>query len=163
MGVSGSGKTTIGRAVAERLDAPFIEGDDFHPSANRRRLRAGIPLTDADRWPWLDRVADAVVRAHGSNQLVVAACSALKKSYRDHLRNRIDHEVVFVYLRGSFDLISRRLETRSGHFMPADLLHSQFSDLEEPDRAIVADVDASVERVVERIVLELRQQADAQP
>ncbi|MGH8496552.1 MAG: gluconokinase [Gammaproteobacteria bacterium] len=160
MGVAGSGKTTVGRALAQELDAPFLEGDDFHPSANRRRMRAGIPLTDADRWPWLDRVAEGIRKAATGAPVVVIACSALKKRYREHLRGRAGPRIEFIYLRGNYELISRRLETRTGHFMPADLLHSQFDDLEEPEHAIVADIDAPVETIVDRIVAELRQRID---
>ncbi|HUO83225.1 MAG TPA: gluconokinase [Gammaproteobacteria bacterium] len=152
MGVSGSGKTVVGRALAKRLGGQFVEGDDFHPASNVRRMRAGIALTDADRWPWLERLSEAVMRARTQGPPLVVSCAALKKSPRRYLRDRIDGEVMFVHLSGSFDLISRRLEARDGHFMPADLLHSQFADLEAPESAVVVDVGEPVARLVDRIV-----------
>ncbi|CAN5258064.1 gluconokinase [soil metagenome] len=160
MGVSGSGKSVIGRALADRLDAAFVEGDEWHPNDNRSRLCAGTALTDAQRRPWLEQIAEAVNRAGVGNRLVVAACSALKKSYREHLRNLIDQKSLFLYLRGSFDLIKGRLETRTGHFMPAELLLSQFADLEEPEHAIVIDVEDGIESIVDRAVRELQERAN---
>jgi carbohydrate kinase (thermoresistant glucokinase family) len=149
IGVSGSGKTSVGRALAQRLNGDFVEGDDFHPSSNVRRMRAGIPLTDAERWPWLERLTEAIQRARAQAAMLVVSCSALKKSYRSYLRDRIEGEVVFVHLSGSFDLISRRLEARGG--MSADLLHSQFEDLEAPQSAVVVDVEEPVEKLVDRL------------
>ena len=151
MGVSGSGKTVVGRALAQRLNGHFVEGDDFHPGSNVRRMRAGIALTDADRWPWLERLTEAIQRARAQAAVLVVSCSALKKSYRRYLRDRIEGEVVFVHLSGSFDLISRRLEARGGHAMAADLLHSQYEDLEAPESAVVVDVDEPLEMLVDRI------------
>lgn len=130
MGVSGCGKSTIAGLLAGRLNWAFEEGDDLHPAANVAKMHAGHPLTDADRWPWLAEIAawiDAEIAA-GSPALVT--CSALKRSYRDVLRR---DEVVFVYLRGTRELIARRLAARQGHFMPAALLDTQFADLQEPD------------------------------
>lgn len=126
MGVSGSGKTTLGRALAERLHLPFRDGDDLHPPANREKMRAGVALTDADRWPWLDRVA-AVLRDEAP---LVVACSALRRVYRDRIRAGAGGPVIFLHLTGERDLIAARMAGRQGHFMPATLLDSQFATLE---------------------------------
>jgi carbohydrate kinase (thermoresistant glucokinase family) len=126
MGVSGSGKTTLGQALAEALGLPFRDGDDLHPPANRDRMRAGIALGDADRWPWLDRVA----RALRDEAPVVVACSALRRAYRDRLRAGAGGPVVFLHLAGDRGLIAARLAARRGHFMPPALLDSQIATLE---------------------------------
>ncbi len=148
MGVSGAGKTTIGRLLAERLGGRFLDGDDLHPEANRRKMAAGVPLDDADRLPWLDRVRDAMETDRGPGPLVVA-CSALKASYRAHLGRGLYR---LVYLHGAPGLIRRRLGDRTGHFMPARLLDSQFAALEEPADALVVEIDGPPEAIVERIV-----------
>ncbi len=138
MGVSGSGKTSIGRRVAETLGWPFIEGDDFHPPQNVEKMRAGVPLDDADRWPWLDRLADeiAAIAARGGNAIV--ACSALKQAYRERLASKVPPGTVrFVHLAGTFDEISERIAARKHRYMPASLLESQFATLEPPADAIV--------------------------
>ncbi|WP_123371925.1 gluconokinase [Cellulomonas sp. PhB150] len=131
MGVSGTGKTTVGRLIAERLGATFIEGDDLHPAANVESMRAGIPLTDAQRAPWLALIRDAMDAAGGDT---VVACSALRRAYRDVLRGA-HGRVRFVHLVVPPDELTRRLEARAGHFMPATLLASQLATLEdlEPD------------------------------
>jgi carbohydrate kinase (thermoresistant glucokinase family) len=131
MGVSGSGKTTIGRALARELGAEFLEGDTFHPAANIAKMSRGEPLTDADRWPWLDRLAEELARARTEGRKIVLACSALKRIYRDRLR-RGAPALSLIYLKGGMALIRRRLEARKGHFMPPGLLQSQFAALEEP-------------------------------
>jgi len=127
MGVSGSGKTTIGGLLARRLGAVFLEGDDFHPSANVEKMRKGIPLGDIDRWPWLDRFGIAMADADGD---VVGACSALKRSYRDRIRGLAGKDVRFVLLKASEPTLAARLNSRPGHFMPATLLASQLATLE---------------------------------
>ncbi len=142
MGVSGSGKTTIGRALAAALGAEFLEGDKFHPEANIAKMSRGEPLDDADRWPWLDRMAHELARAKAEGRSVVLASSALKRSYRDRLR-RGARDLRIVYLKGDKELIRRRIEARKHHFMPPGLLDSQFAALEEPgpdESPIVIDV-----------------------
>src|SRR5262245_28734087 len=133
MGVSGSGKTTIGRALATRLGWPFEDGDDLHPTANVAQMRRGIPLTDADRAPWLERLGAIVEDPGATAANLVLACSALRKRYRDVLRAHGDgHVLRFVHLKGDYELIAARIRSRTDHFMPASLLQSQFDTLEEP-------------------------------
>ena len=150
MGVSGSGKTEIGARLARRLGHEFIEGDDFHPAENVAKMRAGTPLGDADRWPWLQRLNDELKKRRNA----VLACSALKQLYRDALLKDLPASVV-VYLRGSFDLIAARLKSRRHRYMPASLLESQFATLEPPVGAIEIDVAASVEDCVESIAAQI--------
>ncbi len=154
MGVSGSGKTTVGRRLAEALDAEFAEGDSYHPPANVEKMRSGIPLDDADREPWLERLSAEIDRWLERSQSVVLACSALKRSYRDIL-GAGRPEVRFVYLRGSEPLIHDRLAHRRGHYMPASLLASQFAALEEPEDAITVDVDRDPDEIVASILAAL--------
>jgi gluconokinase len=149
MGVTGSGKTTIGLALAESLQWQFIDADDFHPPANVAKMRVGISLDDADRIPWLASLHDAVVGWLEAEANVVLACSALKDSYRGQLS--VSPEVRIVYLRGSRELISLRLSERHGHYMNPDLLDSQFATLEEPRDALVVDVEATVPQIVANI------------
>jgi gluconokinase len=132
MGVSSSGKTVVGEAVARRLHAPFLDGDSYHPAANIAKMSAGIPLTDDDRWPWLMALAKALHAAAAPKGVAVGACSALKRSYRDYLTAQAGEAIVFVYLDGSFELIDARIKARKGHFMPETLLRSQFATLEVP-------------------------------
>jgi gluconokinase len=149
MGVSGSGKTSVGRRLAEALGWPFIEGDDFHPPANVAKMAAGIALEDADRWPWLDALADeiAAIAARGDNAIV--ACSALKQSYRDRLASKAPPGTVrFVHLAGDYDAIAAKLATRKHRYMPASLLASQFATLEPPSDAIVVRM---YEHVADRV------------
>jgi serine/threonine-protein kinase len=149
MGVSGAGKSTLGAAVAAELGWPFFDGDDFHPPENVAKMAASIPLVDADRRPWLARLHDLIAGHLARGEPAVVACSALKKTYREQLRAGNDG-LVFVYLRGDYERLSRRLAGRRDHYMPAGLLESQFADLEEPgpDEAIVVDMDATVGVVV---------------
>jgi carbohydrate kinase (thermoresistant glucokinase family) len=158
MGVSGSGKTTIARGVAERLGWDVIEGDSLHPPANIAKMTAGTPLTDADRLPWLEAIARAIDAARASGRSALVACSALKRSYRAILiGDRAD--VVLVYLRGSHALIAARLAARKGHFMPPALLDSQFADLEEPgpdEHPIVLSVAPGPEAIVAAALEALR-------
>lgn len=154
MGVSGCGKTTVGERLAERLGWPFQEGDALHPPANVAKMSGGVPLTDADRGPWLDAVAAWIDGRRAAHTGGVITCSALKRAYRSVIvGDRPD--VRLVYLSGSRETISARLATRSGHFMPASLLASQFATLEEPladERPIVVTVDGPVEEIVNGIL-----------
>jgi len=157
MGVEGSGKTTIGSVLARRLGWPFEEGDALHPPANVARMRAGHPLTDADRRPWLEAVAAWVDARLDAGENGVITCSALKRAYREMI-DRGGRGVVFVFLRGSRELIAARLGERLGHFMPASLLDSQLADLEPPaadERAITADIGGAPEAIADEIVARL--------
>ncbi len=150
MGVSGSGKTTVGRMLACALNWEFLDGDELHPAANRAKMQRGIALTDADRLPWLQRVRELIEESIRRGTNAVVACSALKKSYRDIIV--VDPaQVPVVYLKGSSQLIARRLANRTGHFMPATLLPSQFEALEEPADAISVDVALTPEQLVSAI------------
>ena len=154
MGVSGSGKSTIADRLATRLNWTFEDGDRFHPASNVAKMRAGHPLTDEDRWPWLRAISDEIDRACKAGQHLVIACSALKRAYRDvlvHGRN----DVRIIYLKGIRDLIAKRLALRKGHFMPPGLLESQFETLEPPDadeNPITVSIEGSVDSIVEDIV-----------
>jgi gluconokinase len=157
MGVSGSGKSTIADKLAERLGWTFEDGDRFHPASNVAKMSAGVPLTDEDRWPWLQAIADEIDRVCKAGQHAVIACSALKRGYRDilvHGRN----DVRVIYLEGSEQLIASRLARRKGHFMPPGLLASQFKTLEPPDESehpVTVSIDAAVETIVDDIVRQL--------
>lgn len=131
MGVSGSGKTTISEALATKFGLPFIEGDKLHPPANVEKMAAGNPLNDDDRWPWLTIIGKEL-RKGAEAQGVVISCSALKRSYRDHLREACGHPLNFVYLDGSVELLTKRMGARTGHFMPLSLLKTQLDTLEVP-------------------------------
>jgi gluconokinase len=130
-GVSGAGKTTIGKLLARDLRWRFIEADDFHPAANIEKMRSGHPLTDNDRWPWLEQLRQQIERSLSARENAVLACSALKRAYRDRLH--VSDEIKFVFLRGDHALVEKQLRSRHGHFMNAALLQSQFHDLEEPE------------------------------
>jgi gluconokinase len=130
-GVSGAGKTTIGNLLAHELGWRFIEADDFHPAGNVAKMRSGRPLTDEDRWPWLERLHEEIKRSIGVGESTVLACSALKRAYRDRLR--ASEGVKFVFLRGNYALVETQLRSRRRHFMDPDLLQTQFDDLEEPE------------------------------
>jgi gluconokinase len=151
MGVSGTGKTTIGRRLARKLDRDFVEGDDLHPTANVAQMRAGVPLTDAERLPWLRLVRDAMSHAGAEGRPTVVACSALRRSYRDLLRTA-DGGVRFVHLVVPRDELAHRLAHREGHFMPASLLDSQLATLEP----LEADEDAVEVAVARRPGLTVR-------
>jgi carbohydrate kinase (thermoresistant glucokinase family) len=153
IGVSGSGKSTIGKQLARELDCKFYEGDNYHSPANKKKMRAGIPLTDADRWPWLAKIRDLIFQVLAQEEDAVVACSALAQSYRDYLRQP---GVQFVYLKGDFDLFRERLEKRRGHFFDLDLLASQFQALEKPRRALVVDVAQTPAAIVREIQERLR-------
>lgn len=146
MGVSGSGKSTIGKLWADYCQIPFLDADDYHPEANIQKMSEAVPLTDADRWPWLERLAE-VLNSHPKG--CVLACSALKESYRDLLA--VHPEVHFVYLNVTKKELLRRLNSRPGHFMPASLLDSQFAALETPKDALVVDADKSPGDIIKQM------------
>lgn len=155
MGVSGSGKTTLGRALAARLGWAFFDADDFHPPGNVAKMRAGVPLTDADRAPWLARLHALLAERLAAGEPLVLACSALKASYRAALAEGLTGRLRFVYLSGEPGLIARRLRARRGHYMPAALLESQFAALEPPQDALVVDAAAPTAAQAEAVLAEL--------
>ena len=161
MGVSGSGKTSVGTQVAEKLGCGFSDADSFHSAANKAKMAAGIPLTDEDRWPWLDAMRAAISAHIEAGDTHVYACSALKRIYRDRLRNG-DKDVVFVYLSGSFALLQERLSRRANHFFDPALLKSQVETLEVPtaEEAVTIDITPPVATIVEQVltVVKARQQ-----
>jgi carbohydrate kinase (thermoresistant glucokinase family) len=159
MGVSGSGKSTIANALGRQLGWVVEDADQFHPESNVKKMSAGIPLTDDDRWPWLHAIAAEIARKRASGTSVIIACSALKRAYRDSLVQGHD-DTRIVYLRGRKELIAERLAARKNHFMPPGLLDSQFRTLEEPsedEHPLVVDIDATVDDIAERIVALLAQ------
>lgn len=167
MGVSGSGKSTIGEKLAERLGWTFEDGDRFHPPGNVAKMSAGHPLTDEDRRPWLQAIADEIDRVCKTGERTVIACSALKRAYRDILVHGRD-DVRIVYLDGTQDLIASRLAARKGHFMPPGLLASQFRTLEPPaanENPVTVSIDAPIEAIVDDIVrrLELGPDSSSRP
>ena len=156
-GVSGAGKTTVGKLLARKLNWHFLEADDFHPSANVEKMRSGHPLTDEDRWPWLERLREQIKRSLAAEENAVLACSALKRKYRDSLR--LNSDVKFVFLLGDYGLVAKQLRHRRGHFMNPDLLRSQFADLEEPEPdegAITIELGQTQEEIVEEIKTNLQ-------
>ncbi|MBL8069527.1 MAG: gluconokinase [Nitrospira sp.] len=153
MGVSGAGKTTIGRRLADELGWQFSDGDDFHPAANLEKMRNGHALTDVDRQPWLERMHAAIVDRISRNQPAVLACSVLKASYRAIVEEGCRAHLRLVYLKGSFDLFHQRLIHRRDHFMPRELLASQFAILEEPADALVIDAALPPNEIIRQIRL----------
>ena len=158
MGVSGSGKTTIGEQLAARIGWRYEDADSFHPASNVAKMSAGQPLTDEDRWPWLRAIADEIDRAVAAGERVVIGCSALRRVYRDVLvHGRSDIRIV--YLDGTQDLIAGRLDARKGHFMPPGLLTSQFRTLEPPtpdEHAVTVSIEATAETIVDDILRRLK-------
>jgi gluconokinase len=157
MGVSGSGKTTVGKALARKLGWAFQEGDDLHPAANIAKMKSGIPLTDDDRAPWLTKIEAWISGELRQGRSGVIACSALKRAYRDQIVTGRPN-VRLVFLKGSQDLIATRLAHRRGHFMPPALLASQFAALEAPaegEHAIIVDIDQPLEGLVAKIAAQL--------
>ncbi len=150
MGVSGSGKTTIGRLLAKKLGWSFYEGDELHPPSNIEKMKHGIPLTDEDREPWLDKIQNLIEQLTLQHKQAVITCSALKESYRKKIKGN-NQDVRFVYLKGDAALIASRMRRRHGHFMPPDLLASQFATLEEPKDAVSVDISPPPEKIVENI------------
>ena len=157
MGVSGCGKTTVGRLLATRLDWPFLDADDLHPPANVAKMASGIPLTDADRAPWLGMVAAWIAERRAAGEPGVVACSALKRAYRDTLR-AADPELRLVFLEGERELLAERLAHRHGHFFPQRLLTAQLEDLEEPtpdENPIAVPIGLKPDEIVDEIVAQL--------
>lgn len=150
MGVSGSGKTTVGRLLAASLGWEFLEADEFHPPANIDKMRRGVPLDDRDRDPWLDAIAAALAARTVAGRNVVLACSALKEAYRKRLR--VSPDIRFVYLKGTYEEIAPRLEDRRGHFFSPDLLDSQFDALDEPRDALVVGIANTPSTIVQQII-----------
>ena len=156
-GVSGAGKTTVGKLLARELGWHFLEADDFHPAANIKKMRSGHPLTDEDRWPWLEALREQIERFLAVEEDAVLACSALKRKYREHLR--VSPDVKLIFLRGDFTLIEKQLRGRRGHFMNPELLQSQFADLEEPEPdedALTIELGRTPQAIVEEIKTKLR-------
>ncbi len=152
MGVSGCGKSSVGRAVAAELGATFIDGDDLHPAANIARMRRGEPLRDADRWPWLQAVGETLAAA---DRPTIIACSALKRQYRDHIRRAARSDVTFLHLAGTHGVIAARMTNRNAHFMPVSLLDSQFATLEPPgpgETAVSVDIDQPFDDVIAALI-----------
>lgn len=159
MGVSSSGKSTTGQSIARRLHVPFLDGDGYHPEANVEKMRAGIPLTDEDRWPWLERLAVALHEAADRKGAAVGACSALKRQYRQYLAEKAGEPILFIYLDGSRELIAERMARRQHEYMPTSLLDSQFATLEIPDPAsenvVFVPVSDSVDKITRTVTKSL--------
>lgn len=153
MGVAGCGKSTVGAALSEQLDIPYRDGDDLHSAEAVEKMRAGIPLNDEDRWPWLDRIAEAL----RNKAPLIIGCSALRRVYRDRIRAGAKGPVTFVHLAGDRDLIASRMATRAGHYMPLSLLDSQFATLERPgpDEAIDVSIDQPMASIVGEVLSNL--------
>ena len=153
MGVSGCGKSSAGARLAARLGLNYRDGDDLHPPENVAKMRAGMPLTDGDRWPWLDRVGQVLL----AEAPVIVGCSALKRAYRDRIRTAAGGPVTFVHLAGSQEVIAARMALRQGHYMPLSLLDSQFAALEPPaaEEAITVSIDQPLEALVADILRQL--------
>ncbi len=154
MGVSGSGKTTIGKKVATKIKMPFFDGDNFHSIANREKMKAGIPLTDDDRAGWLIRMNE-LTKEQMEKDGAVIACSGLKEKYRTIISRGITVPFFWIFLKGSFELIQKRMVARTGHFMPATLLSSQFETLETPKNAITIDISKTPDEIVVQIISEV--------
>jgi gluconokinase len=162
MGVSGAGKTSVAELLAHRMGCAFLEGDRLHPKANVDKMAHGTPLTDEDRWPWLDLIGNEIAAVTAQGKSVVATCSSLKVSYRERLRKAAGGKLYFVFLKGAEDLLAQRMGERKGHFMPASLLQSQLATLESPEGeqgVVTVDIDATVEVIVDRALSGLDQMA----
>jgi carbohydrate kinase (thermoresistant glucokinase family) len=151
MGVSGCGKTTIGKQTARALNLPYYEGDDFHPESNIKKMSQGIPLTDEDREAWLEKLAKLIQSKIDRGESGVLSCSALKQQYRERL-NINPQKVFFIYLKGTYNLILKRLSARTDHYMPPELLQSQFETLEEPEDIFTIDINQSPEAILEQVL-----------
>lgn len=158
MGVSSSGKSTVGKAIGRRLHVPFLDGDGYHPPANKEKMRAGIPLVDEDRWPWLETLAGALKQAADQKGSAVGACSALKRAYREFLTEKAGEPILFVFLEGSKEVIAGRIAKRQHEYMPASLLDSQFATLEVPqedENVLTVSVLDPVEAIASQVTREL--------
>lgn len=152
MGVSGAGKSSVSERLAERLGCGFAEGDRLHPAANVEKMAKGTPLTDEDRWPWLDLVGQELADSVANGKSLVLSCSALKQIYRERLREAAGGNLRFVFLKGSPELLEVRMGERTGHFMPLSLLHSQLATLETPEGehgVVTVNIDATLEEIVD--------------
>ncbi|NLS00229.1 gluconokinase [Rhizobium sp. P38BS-XIX] len=159
MGVSGSGKSSIGEGVAEKLGIHFIEGDALHPAANVEKMSKGIPLTDEDRWPWLETIGREIAASLAKGEGIAVSCSALKRVYRERLRASAGGHLYFIYLDGSKELLTKRMGERKGHFMPASLLESQLQTLEIPTGepgVVTVDIDTTIDAIVDASVKSLK-------
>jgi gluconokinase len=159
MGVTASGKTTLAHELADRTKGWLVEGDDHHPASNIAKMISGVPLQDEDRWPWLDRLADAIRQSIAQNHVTICTCSALKRSYRDRLRLAVNRQLWFVCLQADKSVLERRSAGRSGHFMPQSLLSSQLNVLELPDDeddAFVLSSENSRDELVRAVLHRLR-------
>jgi gluconokinase len=154
MGVTGSGKTTIGQRLAQTLGCPFYDGDDYHSQANKKKMSMGIPLTDEDRMSWLQILHAAMKKWEKESPRTLLACSALKQKYRDLLSDRIP--VQWIYLKGDIAVIRQRLQGRKDHFAGPDLLESQFEALEEPQKALLVDIEKEPDTIVKQLVEALK-------
>ncbi|WP_297110186.1 gluconokinase [uncultured Devosia sp.] len=156
MGVSSSGKSTVGAALGRALHAPFLDGDQYHPQANVEKMRAGTPLTDEDRWPWLEALTAALKQAAQKKDIAIGACSALRRSYRDFIAEKAGEPVLFIYLDGSREVIGERMAKRKHEYMPTSLLDSQFATLEVPDpeteNVLPVPVTDSVDKIVRTVI-----------
>jgi gluconokinase len=155
MGVAGCGKSSVGEMLAERMAVPYIDGDDLHPAENVDKMREGIALTDDDRWPWLDRVAAEL----NEQAPMIIGCSALKRAYRDRIRDGAGGPVLFVHLAGSKALITERMSARQGHYMPVSLIDSQFAALEAPgpdEDSMTVDIDQPLAAIVDTVQKNLK-------
>ena len=151
MGTTGCGKSTIGECLSQRMNAAYLEGDDYHSADNKEKMAAGIALTDDDRWPWLKALSDAMRISRGKT---VTSCSSLKRSYRDFFTANAKEPVLFVYLKGTRELLAFRLSERQGHFMNTGLLDSQLETLEPPEKdefSLTVDINATVDDIIENI------------
>ena len=154
MGVSGCGKSTVGAALAGRMNKSFIDADDYHPKANLEKMSRGIPLNDEDRWPWLEHLGKVLGELSRREDMVVCACSALRREYRERLKKAAAEPILFVHLSGGEEIIARRLCVRSDHFMPSELLESQFAILEPPtveENVLSVEIGVSVSKLAEHI------------
>ena len=154
MGVSGCGKSSVGAGLSARLGWPFYDGDDFHPQANVDKMASGRPLNDDDRAPWLAALHDLIAEHLERGDSMLLACSALKQTYREQLRQG-NPGTTFVHLKGDFDLIFGRMQQRPGHYMKAEMLRSQFETLEEPAQALTVDISQSLDAVIQDIITRL--------
>lgn len=161
MGVSGAGKSSIGERLAAKLGCEFVEGDRLHPAANVEKMAKGIPLTDDDRWPWLDQVGNELMTSVEQGKSLVLSCSALKRVYRDRLRKAAGGRLRFVFLKGTPKLLEVRMGERTGHFMPLSLLQTQLATLESPEGeegVVTVDIDATLDEIVAAAYLGLKKQ-----
>ena len=158
MGVSGSGKTTIGRLLSKRTGIPFFDGDDFHPNVNVQKMAEGTPLTDQDRIVWIRHIADFIDRASAKHKIL--ACSALSRFIRDLMIEEIKESCYFVFLKGSYDLIKERMDYREKHYMKSAMLASQFEALEEPKSALTIAIDITPDQICDAIYDAMRENAE---